>query len=254
MAIQIRERHGGTVTVDHHGPAQGAGILRDVAWRGVDKVILLTDRQVAGADTLATSLVLQKAIEKIGRLRLGPRWAPGDRRRLRPGRSADGREAGHPPDHLRGVRPGDRRRPDHRPARPGTGSEIVRCQMPCLLDVVGSANTPRPPSVRRQIAGKAGRDPGEYAALSNEMGPSSRPTRRWRPTWTPTACGSRSGPRTTSVPARRSSALPARPPRSTRSTSWSSRAPRARRSRPLPRPSRRWWRSWSTSTSSGRRP
>jgi electron transfer flavoprotein beta subunit len=45
------------------------------------------------------------------------------------------------------------------------GSEIVRCQMPCLLTVVGSANTPRPPSVRRQIAGKLAATPGEYAAL-----------------------------------------------------------------------------------------
>jgi electron transfer flavoprotein alpha/beta subunit len=37
--------------------------------------------------------------------------------------------------------------------------------MPCLLTVVGSANTPRPPSVRRQIAGKLAATPGEYAAL-----------------------------------------------------------------------------------------
>jgi len=49
-----------------------------------------------------------------------------------------------------------------------TGSEIVRCQMPCLLTVVGSANTPRPPSVRRQIAGKLAATPGEYAALRKQ--------------------------------------------------------------------------------------
>jgi electron transfer flavoprotein beta subunit len=46
-----------------------------------------------------------------------------------------------------------------------SGSEIVRCQMPCLLTVVGTANTPRPPSVRRQMAMKLAATPGEYAAL-----------------------------------------------------------------------------------------
>ncbi len=37
--------------------------------------------------------------------------------------------------------------------------------MPCLLTVVGSANTPRPPSVRRQLALKLAATSGEHAAL-----------------------------------------------------------------------------------------
>jgi electron transfer flavoprotein alpha/beta subunit len=40
--------------------------------------------------------------------------------------------------------------------------------MPCLLTVVGSANTPRPPSVRRQIARKLAATSGEYAALRKQ--------------------------------------------------------------------------------------
>src|ERR1035437_524439 len=45
------------------------------------------------------------------------------------------------------------------------GSEIVRCKMPVLLTVVGSANTPRPANVRRQMERKLAAVPTEYAAL-----------------------------------------------------------------------------------------
>ena len=165
MAIQIRERHGGTVTVITMGPPKAAGILREALWRGADKVILLTDRRFAGADTLATSLVLQKAIEKIGRYDLilaGRQAIDGDTAQVGP-QTAE--KLGIPQiTYAEAVLEiADGRITAQRAL--DTGSEIVRCQMPCLLTVVGSANTPRPPSVRRQIAGKLAATPGEYAAL-----------------------------------------------------------------------------------------
>src|SRR5450756_79457 len=55
MALEIKERTGGTVTVITMGPPKAANILRDSLFRGADKVVLLTDRKFAGADTLATS-------------------------------------------------------------------------------------------------------------------------------------------------------------------------------------------------------
>jgi electron transfer flavoprotein beta subunit len=165
MALQIRERHGGTVTVITMGPPKAADILRESLWRGADRVILLTDRKFAGADTLATSFALQKAIEKIGRYDLiltGRQAIDGDTAQVGPQTAeklgipqityaesvleiADGRIAAE-----RAL---------------DSGSEIVRCQMPCLLTVVGSANTPRPSSVRRQMARKLAATPGEHAAL-----------------------------------------------------------------------------------------
>ena len=168
MAIQIRERHGGTVTVITMGPPKAAGILRESLWRGVDKVILLTDRRFAGADTLATSLVLQKAIEKIGSYDLilaGRQAIDGDTAQVGP-QTAE--KLGIPQiTYAESVLEiADGRITAQRAL--DTGSEIVRCQMPCLLTVVGSANTPRPPSVRRQIAGKLAATPGEYAALRKQ--------------------------------------------------------------------------------------
>jgi electron transfer flavoprotein beta subunit len=165
MAIQIRERHGGTVTVISMGPPKAAGILREALWRGADKVVLLTDKRFAGADTLATSLVLQKAIEKIGRYDLvlaGRQAIDGDTAQVGP-QTAE--KLGIPQiTYAESVLEiADGRITAQRAL--DSGSEIVRCQMPCLLTVVGSANTPRPPSVRRQIAGKLAAIPGEYAAL-----------------------------------------------------------------------------------------
>jgi len=168
MALQIKDLHGGTVTVITMGPPKAANLLRESLWRGADRVILLTDRRFAGADTLATSVALQKAIEKIGRYDLilaGRQAIDGDTAQVGPQTAeklgipqityaesvleiADGR--------ITAVRALD------------SGTEIVRCQMPCLLTVVGSANTPRPPSVRRQIARKLAATPGEYGVLRRQ--------------------------------------------------------------------------------------
>ena len=165
MALQIRERHGGTVTVLTMGPPKAADILRESLWRGADRVVLLTDRRFAGADTLATSVALQKAIEKIGRYDLilaGRQAIDGDTAQVGP-QTAE--KLGIPQitytESVLAI--ADGRITAERAL--DAGSEIVRCTMPCLLTVVGSANTPRPPSARRRIARKLAATPGEYAAV-----------------------------------------------------------------------------------------
>ncbi len=47
------------------GPSRAADIIRDALYRGADRGFLITDRRFAGADTLATSYVLSKAIESF---------------------------------------------------------------------------------------------------------------------------------------------------------------------------------------------
>jgi len=47
------------------GPPQALSSLREARARGVDRAILLTDRIFAGADTLATSYTLSRAIEHL---------------------------------------------------------------------------------------------------------------------------------------------------------------------------------------------
>src|SRR5512146_76022 len=53
MALQVRERYGGHITVMTMGPASAAEVLRESLYRGADDGILLSDRRFAGADTLA---------------------------------------------------------------------------------------------------------------------------------------------------------------------------------------------------------
>src|SRR4030067_651128 len=53
MALQVKEQHGGTVTVLSMGPLQAAEVLRESLYRGADRVILVSDRKFAGADTQA---------------------------------------------------------------------------------------------------------------------------------------------------------------------------------------------------------
>ncbi len=66
MALDLKDRYGGTVTVVTMGPPRAADILRAALYRGADRCVLVTDRAFAGADTLATSYTLALAIEKIG--------------------------------------------------------------------------------------------------------------------------------------------------------------------------------------------
>jgi electron transfer flavoprotein beta subunit len=64
-AVQLTEKHGGKVTVITMGPPQAESALRDCLALGATEAVLLSDRAFAGADTLATSYTLARAITKI---------------------------------------------------------------------------------------------------------------------------------------------------------------------------------------------
>lgn len=65
QALQLRDAHGGEVTVLTMGPAMAEDSLRKALTFGADHAVLLTDRYFAGSDTLATSFALSSAIKKI---------------------------------------------------------------------------------------------------------------------------------------------------------------------------------------------
>ena len=66
-ALRLKEKYGGQVTALSMGPPQAEQVLREALSLGADEAILLSDRPFAGADTLATSYTLGKAIEKLDR-------------------------------------------------------------------------------------------------------------------------------------------------------------------------------------------
>ena len=86
--LLIKEKLGGKVTVITMGPPQAEQILRDSLALGVDEVLLLSDPAFAGADTLATSYTLFKAIQKLceyGLIICGKQAIDGDTAQVGPG-------------------------------------------------------------------------------------------------------------------------------------------------------------------------
>jgi electron transfer flavoprotein beta subunit len=67
-ALQTRVRHGGTVSVMSMGPPGYKDVLRE-AMETVyaDDLYLVSDREMAAADTWATAITLSTALEKLGR-------------------------------------------------------------------------------------------------------------------------------------------------------------------------------------------
>ena len=65
-AVRLKEQLGATVTAVAMGPLQAQEGLREALAMGVDRAIMVSDREMAGADTLATSYTLWKSIAKVG--------------------------------------------------------------------------------------------------------------------------------------------------------------------------------------------
>ena len=63
--VRIKEQYGGKVTAISMGPPQAEEMLREAIALGADEAILLSDSAFAGADTLATSYTLSRAIDRI---------------------------------------------------------------------------------------------------------------------------------------------------------------------------------------------
>jgi electron transfer flavoprotein beta subunit len=66
LAFEIRDLMGARISVLTMGIPDSECILRDTLTLGADRAFLLTGREFAGADTLATSYAISRAIKSIG--------------------------------------------------------------------------------------------------------------------------------------------------------------------------------------------
>lgn len=174
MALQVKDRYGGTVTVITMGPPSAAEVLRSALYRGADRVVLLTDRKFAAADTLATSYALSQAVRKVGEVDLvfcGRQAIDGDTAQIGPQLAEKLGVAQYTyADQILSIEDG---RLTVRRSLEG-GYEVLRGPMPCLLTVVAAANQPRPPAVKRLLRSCKTRAPSEPA----QAGPSGAPARQ----------------------------------------------------------------------------
>ncbi|WP_248928288.1 electron transfer flavoprotein subunit beta/FixA family protein [Paenibacillus hamazuiensis] len=65
-AVRLKKRYGGTVSVLTMGPPPAVKAIKKCIEIGADEGYMISDRAFAGADTLATSYALTKALQKIG--------------------------------------------------------------------------------------------------------------------------------------------------------------------------------------------
>jgi electron transfer flavoprotein beta subunit len=72
-ALRIKDQYGARVTVVTMGPPPAEKALKECISLGADEAVLVTDRGFAGADTLATSYVIAKTIQKAAQV-----WGPVD--------------------------------------------------------------------------------------------------------------------------------------------------------------------------------
>jgi len=169
MALWVKDNYGGHVTVLSMGPKKAADALREALYRGADRVILLTDRKFAGADTQATSYTLKSAVEKVGDFDLifcGRQAIDGDTAQVGP---QVAEKLGIPQiTYAESITElNDDEIILQRVFK--LGCETVKCKLPCLITVVDSAVNPRPPSTRRRIAQKLAAIPAEYPKIIKKM-------------------------------------------------------------------------------------
>jgi len=152
MALGVKDKFGGKITVISMGPPMAVEVLKDALSRGADHAILLTDKKFAGADTLATSHVLESAIRKNGNFNLifcGRQAIDGDTAQIGP-QVADFLQIPQV-TYVSEIEKTEKDRIIVK-RRLEDGYERIECRMPALLTVLGELNTPRYPDVGRVIA------------------------------------------------------------------------------------------------------
>ena len=168
QALQLKDKNpGSTITLLTMGLPRAAEIIRESLYRGADTGIVLTDRALAGADTLATSYAIATAIKHLGKfdIILGGRQAiDGDTAQVGP---QVAEKLGLPQvTYAESVKVEDGKAIVKR--RLESGVETVECPLPLVVTVNGSADACRPRNARLIQKYKYAVTPSEKAALSPE--------------------------------------------------------------------------------------
>ena len=170
LALQIKEKFGGTVTAITMGPPTASAILRDALYRGADDVILISDRRCAASDTLATSYILSCAVKKLDYdiVLCGRQAIDGDTAQVGPQLAE---KLGIPQiTYLQNlIELKDKTIVAHRNI--GNGWQQVKAELPILLTVIGEANEPRVAAGKRLMKYKKAHTQLEVAQALAEANP-----------------------------------------------------------------------------------
>ena len=168
QALQLKDKNpGSTITLLTMGLPKAAEVIRESLYRGADTGIVLTDRALAGADTLATSYAIATAIKHLGKYDIifgGRQAIDGDTAQVGP---QVAEKLGLPQvTYAESVKVEDGKAIVTR--RLESGVETVECPLPLVVTVNGSADACRPRNARLIQKYKYAVTPSEKAALSPE--------------------------------------------------------------------------------------
>jgi electron transfer flavoprotein beta subunit len=153
LALQIKDRFGGRVTVITMGLPAAARILREALYRGADDAVLVTDARAAASDTLATSYILSCAVKKLNYdiVLCGRQAIDGDTAQVGPQLAE---KLGITQiTYVEAMEALDGRTITAR-RNIGNGWQSVRAQLPVLLTVTGDANAPRVAAAKKMMKHK----------------------------------------------------------------------------------------------------
>jgi electron transfer flavoprotein beta subunit len=162
MALEMKDRLGeATVHVLTMGPQRAADIIREAMFRGADGGYLLSGREFAGSDTLATSYALSCALRKINPdiIVAGRQAIDGDTAQVGPqvAQKLDMPQVTYA-EELIDIKEGEiviKRRLER-------GSEVVVTPLPAVITVNSSAKECRPRNAKRVMKFK-------YALATSEL-------------------------------------------------------------------------------------
>jgi electron transfer flavoprotein beta subunit len=144
-AVSIKNDSNDTVSVLSMGPPQATAVIKKSIEIGADRGFLITDRAFAGADTLATSYALSKALEKIKEEKpidiiiCGKHAIDGDTGQVGPGIA---RRLDIPPitNVIEIVEVNEQEKTVLLKRKLSDGYELIQSSMPCLLTVEKEVN------------------------------------------------------------------------------------------------------------------
>ena len=166
QALQLKDAHpGSTITRLTMGLPRSAEMVRESLYRGGDDGVVLTDRPLGGADTLATSYSLAQAIRHMGEFDIivgGRQAIDGDTAQVGP---QIAEKLGLPQvTYAESIQVADGRATIKR--RIERGFETVECPLPLVVTVNGSADACRPRNARLVQKYKYAVTPSEKATLA----------------------------------------------------------------------------------------
>ncbi len=144
MALGLKDRYGGTVSILSMGPPLFEPYLRAALAMGADHIYLLSDPAFAGADTLATTYTLSLGVRKIGAVDLvfcGEESSDGATGQV-PAGLAEWLDLPQL-SLLTHIDLNLQERLAHGRRELKGGYEIVRATLPCVVSVKTAANEPR---------------------------------------------------------------------------------------------------------------